>query len=107
MVLAELPRPQPGKGEALIRIRAAGLNFADLLMAQGKYQQRPALPFIPGMELAGTVEALGPDTNGPKIGSRVAAYVSHGAFAEWAVVPVDRLLTLPDAMPFDHAAGFQ
>lgn len=107
MSLLELPQPQPGKGEALIRIRAAGLNFADLLMAEGKYQQRPALPFIPGMELAGTVAALGPDTAGPAIGSRVAAYVSHGAFAEWAVVSVDRLLALPDAMPFDHAAGFQ
>jgi len=104
--LADLPRPVPGPGEALLRVAAAGLNFADLLMAEGRYQDRPGLPFIPGMELAGVVEEAGPGvTLAP--GSRVAAHVRCGAFAEWAVVPADRLLALPDAMPFDHAAGFQ
>lgn len=104
--LADLPRPVPGSGEVLLRVAAAGLNFADLLMAEGKYQDRPGLPFIPGMELAGVVEEAGPDvTLAP--GSRVAAHVRCGAFAEWAVVPADRLLPLPDTMPFDHAAGFQ
>lgn len=104
--LADLPRPVPGPGEVLLRIAAAGLNFADLLMAEGKYQDRPGLPFIPGMELAGVVEEAGPGvTLAP--GRRVAAHVRCGAFAEWGVVPADRLLALPDAMPFDHAAGFQ
>lgn len=104
--LADLPRPVPGPGEALLRVAAAGLNFADLLMAEGRYQDRPGLPFVPGMELAGAVEEAGPGvTLAP--GSRVAAHVRCGAFAEWAVVPADRLLALPDAMPFDHAAGFQ
>ncbi len=104
--LADLPRPVPGPGEVLLRVAAAGLNFADLLMAEGKYQDRPGLPFIPGMELAGVVEEAGPGvTLAP--GSRVAAHVRCGAFAEWGVVPADRLLALPDAMPFDHAAGFQ
>lgn len=104
--LADLPRPVPGPGEVLLRVAAAGLNFADLLMAEGKYQDRPGLPFIPGMELAGVVEEAGPGvTLAP--GSRVAAHVRCGAFAEWVVVPADRLLALPDAMPFDHAAGFQ
>ena len=107
MRLTTLPRSQPGPGEVLLRVRAAGLNFADLLMAEGKYQDRPTLPFIPGMELAGEVEATGPETIAPPRGSRVAAFVRCGAFAEWVVVPAERLLLLPDAMPFDHAAGFQ
>ncbi|MDQ2064871.1 NADPH:quinone oxidoreductase family protein [Xinfangfangia sp. CPCC 101601] len=107
MQLVEQPRPTPALGEVLVRVRAAGLNFADLLMARGNYQHRPTLPFIPGMELAGTVEALGPGVTGVALGAHVAAYLPSGAFAEWAVVPVARLLTLPEAMPFAHAAGFQ
>ena len=104
--LADLPRPVPGPGEVLLRVAAAGLNFADLLMAEGRYQDRPDLPFVPGMELAGVVDEAGPGVSLAP-GSRVAAYVRCGAFAEWAVVPAGRLLALPDAMPFDHAAGFQ
>lgn len=105
--LQDIPCPPPGPGEALVRVAAAGLNFADLLMLQGRYQSRPALPFTPGLELAGTVIALGPGTTGPAPGSRVAAYAGLGAFAECAVLPVARLLPLPDAMPFPVAAGFQ
>lgn len=104
--LAELPRPVPGPGEVLLRVAAAGLNFADLLMAEGRYQDRPGLPFVPGMELAGVVEEVGSGAAFAP-GARVAAHVRCGAFAEWAVVPADRLLALPDGMPFDHAAGFQ
>ncbi len=100
-------QPVPGPGEALVRVCAAGLNFADLLMAEGRYQDRPALPFTPGLELAGRVEALGPGTAGPAPGSRVAAHVAGGAFADYAVVPVARLLALPDEMPMTTAAGFQ
>jgi len=106
-VLTDVPKPVPGPGEALVRAAAAGLNFADLLMVKGQYQDRPALPFTLGLELAGTVEALGPNTRGPLPGARVAVSLRHGAFAEYAVAPVDRLLALPDAMPFAHAAGFQ
>ncbi len=105
--LVDLPAPVPQAGEALIRIHAAGLNFADLLMADGKYQDRPPLPFVPGLEMAGTVEALGPGTAGPAPGTRVAAYAGRGAFAELAAVPVDRLLPLPDSMSFPVAAAFQ
>ncbi|MCB6178157.1 NADPH:quinone oxidoreductase family protein [Rhodobacter sp. Har01] len=100
-------RPVPGPGEALVRVAAAGLNFADLLMAEGRYQTRVAPPFVPGLELAGTVQELGPGTQGPPPGTRVAAHVAGGAFADYALVPADRLLALPDAMPFDIAAGFQ
>jgi NADPH2:quinone reductase len=104
--LAQGPVPQPEAGQALVRVEAVGLNFADLLMRDGKYQVKPALPYVPGMELAGTVESLGPGADGPAVGSRVLAYLGQGALAEWVCVAADRLLPLPDAMPFDHAAAF-
>jgi len=106
-VLGALPDPVPGPGEALVRVAAAGLNFADLLMIEGRYQQMPDTPFVPGLELAGQVVALGPGTDGPPVGTRVAAHVAGGAFAALAVVPVERLLRLPDDMPMEVAAGFQ
>lgn len=102
----DLPRPSPGPGEALIRIAACGLNFADTLMLQGRYQDMPALPFTMGMELAGWVEALGPDTKGPPPGSRVAVYAGQGGLAQWGCFPVARLLPLPDSLPMTEAAGF-
>jgi NADPH2:quinone reductase len=104
--LRDLPRPYPAKGEALVRVEAAGLNFADLLMIAGSYQVKPPLPFVPGMELAGTVEALGPDTVGPAPGTRVLGIPGTGAFAEWLCLPASHLSPLPDAMPFEEAAGF-
>ena len=110
--LRELPVPQPGRGEALVRMAAAGLNFADLLMNQGRYQVRHSLPLTGGLELAGELVSLGPDTAAPgtsplRPGARVAALVSSGAFAEYAVVPASALVALPDAMDFPTAAGFQ
>jgi NADPH2:quinone reductase len=105
--LARIDRPEPGPGEALVRIAACGLNFADLLMLKGEYQERPALPFTLGLEVAGTVEALGPDTTGPAPGTRVATFAAAGGMAEWGVFPAATLLPIPDAMPFDHAAAFQ
>lgn len=98
--------PKPLTGEALVRVRACALNFADILMAQGKYQEMPPLPFTPGMELAGEIAGLGPDTAGVRIGTRVACYAGHGGLAEYACVAVDRLLPLPDSMSFDDAAAF-
>lgn len=105
-VLSTVPDPIPGPGEALVRIAACGLNFADLLMIDGRYQDRPALPFIPGLELAGRVLALGPGTNGPPPGSRVAVNAGRGGFAQLGSFPVDRLVRLPDSMDFATAAGF-
>ncbi len=99
--------PVPGSGQALIRVAAAGLNFADLLMAGGTYQDMPPLPLTLGLELAGTVEALGPGTAGPAPGTRVAALPGSGGLADLAVVATDRLIPIPDTMPFDVAAGFQ
>jgi NADPH2:quinone reductase len=85
---------------------AAGLNFADLLMIAGSYQVRPPLPYVPGMEFAGTVEALGPDTGGPAPGTRVLGISGTGALAEELCLPASHLSPLPDAMSFEEAAGF-
>ena len=68
------PIPSPERGEILVRIEACGLNFADLLMQKGEYQDTPPLPFAPGLEICGTVEALGPETKGPAPGTRVALF---------------------------------
>ncbi len=103
----DLPRPEPQAGEALVRIEACGLNFADLLMGQGKYQERPALPYIPGMEFAGVVEALGSPEQCPPLGSRVAGFAGAGGLAEYACLPAARLVVLPEAMSFAEAAAFQ
>lgn len=98
--------PSPARGQALVRIHACALNFADLLMAKGQYQSKPPLPFTPGLELAGEVVALGPDTHGPAPGTRIACYAGHGGLADYGTFPVDRLIPIPDAMPYDHAAAF-
>ncbi|MGR3641089.1 NADPH:quinone oxidoreductase family protein [Alterinioella nitratireducens] len=104
--IEELPRPAPQEGEALVRIAACGLNFADLLMQTGRYQDTPAPPFTMGMEVAGIVEALGQNTDGPAPGTRVAVFAGQGGLAEAGCFPVARMVAIPDAMPFDQAAGF-
>lgn len=101
-----LPDPVPAAGQAVVRIAACGLNFADLLMAKGQYQERPALPYIPGMEFAGVIEALGPDTQGPAIGTRVLTFAGTGGLAELACLPADSLLAIPDSMTMAEAAAF-
>ncbi len=106
-VLREVPRPVPRPGEALVRIAAAALNFADLLMLRGQYQEMPEPPFTLGLELAGRVEVLGPGTEGPAPGTRVAVFAGHGALAEYGVFPAARCLPIPDTMSFEDAAAFQ
>lgn len=104
--LTDLPLPQPQPGEVRLRNRACGLNFADLLMIKGQYQERPALPFVMGMEVAGEVEALGEGVRGLHIGQRVAAFAGQGGLAEYGCFPASRCLPIPDMMPFEQAAGF-
>lgn len=106
-VLKDIPDPIPAPGEVRVRIGACGLNFADLLMIEGRYQVRAAPPFVLGMEIAGRVEALGPGVTEPAIGTRVAAIVGTGGLAEFVCLPAAACLTLPDDMSLDHAAALQ
>lgn len=106
LTIEEVPTPKPRKGDVLIKVGAAALNFPDILMIQGKYQVKPPLPFTPGMEVAGTVEALGEGVEGIKVGDRVMAQTGMGGFAEYAVAPAVGARPLPKGMTDDEAAGF-
>jgi len=106
MGLTEVAPPQPGPGEVLIGIRACGVNFADLLLTQGRYQEKPPLPFTLGMEVAGVVEALGAGVSGFATGDRVGVFGREGGLAEAGVFPAERCVKLPDSMGFDTAAAF-
>lgn len=101
-----IAQPVAGPGEVLLRNAACGLNFADLLMIKGQYQERHALPFTLGMELAGTVVALGAGVTDLAIGDRVALVAGQGGLAEFSAVPADRCVKLAPSMPFEHAAAF-
>ncbi|KIT17493.1 NADPH:quinone oxidoreductase family protein [Jannaschia aquimarina] len=104
--LRDAPEPEPGPGEVRLRIEACGLNFADLLMVDGTYQDTPDLPFVPGMEVCGTVEALGEGVEAPAIGSRVACFAGQGGLAEAGLFPARACVAVPAAMPSEIAAGF-
>lgn len=105
--LRSVPVPQPGPGEVLLRTAACGLNFADLLMIEGRYQDMPALPFTLGLEVAGTVEAIGPGVTGFACGTRVAAVPGSGGLADYVCIPAARCVVLPESMSFVQAASFQ
>ena len=102
----ELPTPQPGAGEVRVAIRAASLNFPDLLIVQNKYQMKPPLPFVPGSEYAGVVEAVGEGVVHLKPGDAVAAFGGTGGFATHACVNAALVLPLPEGFAFDDAAAF-
>ncbi|GGE43898.1 NADPH:quinone oxidoreductase family protein [Actibacterium pelagium] len=103
----EIERPAPDKNEVLLRIGACGLNFADLLMLEGKYQETPTPPFVPGLEVAGTVVAVGENVDPALEGKRVAVFGGSGGLAEYGAFPADRCIPLPDQMTMAEAAGFQ
>jgi NADPH2:quinone reductase len=105
--LDEAPMPEPGPGEALIRVRACGVNFADTLMVAGTYQERPAHPFAPGLEVCGVVEALGPGVRGIATGARVAAICGAGGLADYVTAPAIACAHVPDAMDDAEAAALQ
>lgn len=101
----DLPDPEPGVGEAVVKVVAAALNFFDTLIIAGKYQYKPAFPFSPAAEFAGVVESLGPGTSGLEVGDRVMANIGWGAARERAAVKADRLVRIPAGVDFDRAAG--
>ena len=102
----ELPTPEPKAGEVRVAIRAASLNFPDLLIVQNKYQMKPPLPFVPGSEYAGTVEAVGEGVKHLKVGDAVAAAGGTGGFGTHAIVNAALVMPLPAGFPFDDAAAF-
>jgi NADPH2:quinone reductase len=103
--LADIPTPEPGPGEVLVHIAAAALNFFDTLIIAGKYQNKPAMPFSPAAEFAGTVERLGAGVTALKVGDRVLGYAGYGAAREYVALAAEKLAKLPDEVDFDHAAG--
>lgn len=104
--LAELPNPEPKAGEVLVKVEAAALNFFDILQCQGKYQEKPDLPFTPGAEIAGVVEKAG-DGVDIQIGQRVLAtpQLPSGGLAEWVVVKEDGIFPIPDSLSYSEAAS--
>jgi len=104
--LTDLPDPAPQKGQLLVRVRAAGVNFPDTLMIRDMYQMKPPRPFAPGGEIAGDVIAVGDNVTGFAIGDRILAQTGHGGFATHLNVEAARSTKIPDAMPYDDAACF-
>ena len=102
----EMPTPAPGAGEVLIEIKAASLNFPDILIVQNKYQMKPALPFVPGSEYAGVIAALGAGVTHLKVGQNVACLSGTGGFGTHTVAPADRCMPLPAGFSFVDAAAF-
>ncbi|MEI8395518.1 MAG: NADPH:quinone oxidoreductase family protein [Rhodospirillaceae bacterium] len=106
LVIGEVPEPTVGPGQVRLAVVAAGLNFADSLIIAGKYQEKPAFPFSPGFEVAGTVLEVAPDVTDFEPGRRVVAVLDHGGFAEQVVARAKDVFPIPDSMDFATAAGF-
>ncbi|HKX37157.1 MAG TPA: alcohol dehydrogenase catalytic domain-containing protein, partial [Burkholderiales bacterium] len=105
LVVEELPSPKAGPGEVVVSVKAASVNFPDVLIIQNKYQFKPPLPFSPGSELAGVVKEVGEGVKAFKAGDRVIAFTTYGAFAEEVKTEAGRLLKIPDGMSFTDAAA--
>ena len=103
--LADIPVPQAGPGEALVRVKAAALNFFDTLIIAGKYQHKPPFPFSPAGEFAGVVESVGAGVADFAPGDPVMGYSGWGAAREYVAVPAQQLVKLPDGLSFERAAG--
>lgn len=104
--IRDIETPAPGPGEVQIKVRAAAVNFPDLLQTRGEYQHKPALPFIPGLEISGEVTALGEGVTQFKIGDAVVGGARIGGFAEYAVSPAAGLRKKPEGLSFSQAAGY-
>jgi NADPH:quinone reductase len=106
LVVSEIDDPEPGAGQVLVGMEAAGVNYVDALFVEGRYQIKPPLPFVPGSEIAGTVLALGPGTTGVSTGQRVLASIGLGGFAERVTVGASSLVRVPDGLDAARAATF-
>lgn len=105
--LVDADRPKPGAGQVLIEVRACGVNFADTLMVIGRYQEKPELPFAPGLEVAGVVAEWGEGVTAPAIGTRVAATCGFGGLAEYVLAPAAACVPLPEGMSDVEGAALQ
>ena len=106
LVMEDIPSPRPGKGEVVVTVKAAGVNFHDTLIIQGLYQQKPPLPFSPGADVAGVIKEVGEGVTGFKPGDPVIGLLRFGAFAEEVIVPLERLTALRPGTDFEQAAAF-
>jgi NADPH2:quinone reductase len=106
LTFEDLPSPSPGPGEVVVSVKAASVNFPDVLIIQNRYQFKPPLPFSPGSELAGVVKSVGAEVPGWKPGDRVMAFTTYGAFAEEVKTEAARLVPLPEGMDFVSGAAF-
>ncbi len=105
--LTRIETPNPGPGQVRVAIRACGLNFADLLMIKGTYQDTPDAPFTLGMEVSGLIDSVGAGVEGLQPGDRVAVFAGRGGLADYGVFDADRVVRIPDTMSFEDAAAFQ
>src|SRR3989440_11387010 len=101
--LEDVPEPKPEAGQVLVKIEAAGVNFIDVYQRTGQY--KVPVPFTLGQEAAGTVAAVGPGVAAPNVGDRVAYTTILGAYAEYALVPADRVVLLPDGVSANQGAA--
>jgi NADPH2:quinone reductase len=106
LVVGEMPIPLPADDEVLIRVKATAVNYADSIMVAGRYQTKPPLPFSPGLETAGVIEACGRNAGGFKPGDRVMAILAYGGLAEYVVAPAAETFVIPDSMGFVEAGAF-
>ena len=106
VVIEERATPTAGRGQVVVDVRAAGVNYVDGLICQGRYQMKPAAPYVPGGEIAGVVSAVGEDVSHVAVGDRVMAMTGFGAFAEQVVVMAASLDLVPDELSFGQAATF-
>ncbi len=103
--IKDIPQPQAGPGEVVVRVAAAALNFFDTLIIAGKYQQKPPFPFSPAAEFAGIVESIGAGVTKVAPGDHVMGFVGWGAAREAIAVPEQQLVRIPESLDFDRAAG--
>ncbi|MEM8982310.1 MAG: NADPH:quinone oxidoreductase family protein [Pseudomonadota bacterium] len=106
LTLTDIAEPTPGPNDVAIAVDACGLNFPDVLMIAGRYQVQPPLPFVPGLEIAGRITALGERVRGFTAGQRVGAFMASGGLAELAVAPAASVYPIPDEVPAPLAAAF-